>query len=134
MLASEYVFTVMVASPGRLTVVSVSVLDGHGNVFLQTHPNISPHEALPNVAIYRFCNQVNLAVNEVSEGSRIALRSMLDALCRTVHQHYIENNMDVAERYGNLVLLLSNIYVRFILRNFLSNKNLLFVFFLEGVL
>lgn len=46
---------------------------------------------------------------EVSSESRPALRETLNALCSTLHQYYVENNVEVAERFGNLILLLSNV-------------------------
>lgn len=49
------------------------------------------------------------AVFEVSAETRPILRGILDALFRKIHLFYIENKSDVAVRFGNLVLLLSNI-------------------------
>lgn len=48
--------------------------------------------------------------SEMSEQAKPAMRRTLDALFRSLHQHYLENNIEVSERLGNIVLLLSSVF------------------------
>uniref|UniRef100_A0A914RRZ6 Uncharacterized protein n=1 Tax=Parascaris equorum TaxID=6256 RepID=A0A914RRZ6_PAREQ len=47
----------------------------------------------------------------MSEHTKPAMRRTLDALFRSLHQHYLENNIEVSERLGNIILLLSSVFV-----------------------
>ncbi|VDK60391.1 unnamed protein product [Anisakis simplex] len=50
------------------------------------------------------------ATADMSDEAKPAMRSALDALFRSLHNHYITNNTEVSERLGNIVLLLSSVF------------------------
>ncbi|VDM47559.1 unnamed protein product [Toxocara canis] len=48
--------------------------------------------------------------SEMSEETKPAMRRTLDTLFRSLHQHYLDKNVEVSQRLGNIVLLLSSIF------------------------
>ncbi|VDK28008.1 unnamed protein product [Gongylonema pulchrum] len=51
---------------------------------------------------------------EISDGNKPAMRRMLDALCVSLHQYYEQTNQEqLSERFGNIILLLSSVFVSF---------------------
>lgn len=58
---------------------------------------------------------------EVSNETKVVLHGMLNALCRTLHQYYVDISAKIAERFGNLILLLSNIIVSYFISCFFDN-------------